>query len=87
MWGFSEVLRVEKFRKGLEFKIRQRLITSRVEDYKNLVILAKAVEEDIQERTKIKAMLELSSSKIVKFNQPWKGKSSLNSSKKNAFQY
>ena len=54
----TETLRVKKFSKGLEFKIRQRLTTSRVEYYKNLVILAEAIEEDIQERTKIKAILD-----------------------------
>ena len=52
-----------------------------------MVILAEAVEEDIQERTKMNAALEQNGGKTVKFNQPWKGKSSLNSSKKNAFQY
>jgi len=35
----------------------QTLKQSCVEDYKNLVILAKAVKEDIQERTKIKAAI------------------------------
>ena len=53
----TKALRVKKFRKGLNFKIRQHLTTSRVEDYKNLVILAEAVE-DLQEHTKIKAALE-----------------------------
>ena len=52
-----ETLRVKKFCKGLDFKIKQRLTTSQVEDYKNLVILAKAVKEDIQEHTKIKAAI------------------------------
>ena len=61
----TETLRVKKFRKGLNFKIRQRLTTSRVEDYKNLVILAEAVEEDIQERTKMKATLEQNRGKTV----------------------
>ncbi|XP_075670335.1 uncharacterized protein LOC142640125 [Castanea sativa] len=42
-----EALRVKKFRNGLEFKIRQHLTTSRVDDYKSLVVLAKAVEEDL----------------------------------------
>ena len=54
----TETLRVKKFHKWLIFKIRQHLTTSRVEDYKNLVIFAEAVEEDIQERTKMKAALE-----------------------------
>ena len=54
----TEALRVKKFHKWLNFKIRQRLTTSRVEDYKNLVILAEAIEEDIQEHTKTKAVLE-----------------------------
>ena len=61
----TKALRVKKFRKGLNFKIRQHLITSRVEDYKNLVILAEAVEEDIQERTKMKAALEHNRGKTV----------------------
>ena len=54
----TEALRVKKFRKGLNFKIRQHLTTSQVEDYKNLVILVESKEEDIQERTKMKAELE-----------------------------
>ena len=54
----TEVLRVKKFRNRLEFKIRQRLTTSRVEDYKTLVVLAETVEEDLQERIKIKTALE-----------------------------
>ncbi|XP_075650099.1 uncharacterized protein LOC142620647 [Castanea sativa] len=66
----TEALRLKKFRKGLDFKIRQCLTTPRVEDYKNLFILAKIVEEDIQERTKMKATLEQSRGKTVKFNQP-----------------
>ena len=66
----TKALRVKKFRKGLNFKIRQHLTTSRVEDYKNLVILAEAVEEDIQECTKMKAALEQNRGKAVKFNQP-----------------
>ena len=65
-----ETLRVKKFRKGLDFKIKQRLTTSQVEDYKNLVILAKVVGEDIQERTKMKAALEHNRGKTTKFNQP-----------------
>ncbi|XP_050263998.1 uncharacterized protein LOC126708239 [Quercus robur] len=83
----TKTLRVKKFHKGLNFKIRQRLTTSRVEDYKNLVILAEAVEKDIQECTKMKAIMEQDKDKTVKFNQPWKGKSSLNSSKKNTTKY
>ena len=51
-----------------------------------MVVLAEAVE-DLQEHTKIKAALEQNKGKIVKFNQPWKGKPSLNSSKKNTIQY
>ena len=42
----------------MNFKIRQHLTTSQVEDYKNLVILVESKEEDIQERTKMKAELE-----------------------------
>ncbi|XP_023885427.2 uncharacterized protein LOC111997559 isoform X2 [Quercus suber] len=81
----TEALRVKKFRKGLNFKIRQRLTTSLVEDYKSLVTLAEAVEEDIQERIKMKAVMEQNKGETVKFNQPWKGKS--NSSKKNTTKY
>ena len=65
---FIEICR--NFCKELNFKIRQRLTTSRVEDYKNLVILAEAVEEDIQERTKMKVALEQNRGKTMKFNQP-----------------
>ncbi|XP_075670018.1 uncharacterized protein LOC142639764 [Castanea sativa] len=83
----TEALRVKKFRNGLEFKIRQRLTTSRVEDYKTLVTLAEAVEEDLKERTRIKAALEQNKGKTVKFNQPWKGKPSHNSFKKNTNKY
>ena len=83
----TEALRVKKFCKGLNFKIKQRLTTSRVKDYKSLVTLAKAVEEDIQECTKMKAVMEQDKGKTVKSNQPWKGKSSLNSSKKNTTKY
>ena len=83
----TEALRVKKFCKGLNFKIRQRLTTSRVEDYKTLVTLAEAVEEDIQECNKMKAEMEQDKGKTVKFNQPWKGKSSHNSSKKNTTKY
>ncbi|XP_065632309.1 uncharacterized protein LOC136068715 [Quercus suber] len=50
---------------------------------KRLLLEGRAVKEDLQESTKIKATLEQNKGKIVKFNQPWKGKSSLNSSKKN----
>ncbi|KAF3965570.1 hypothetical protein CMV_010252 [Castanea mollissima] len=39
-------------------RVLERLTTSRVEDYKTLVTLAEAVEEDLQERTRIKAALE-----------------------------
>nr|XP_023905116.1 uncharacterized protein LOC112016887 [Quercus suber] len=83
----TEALRVKKFRKGLNFKIRERLTTSRVEDYKELVTLAEAVEGDIQERAKMKAVMEQDKGKTMKFNQPWKGKSSLNSSNKNTTKY
>ena len=65
----TEALRVKKFCNGLEFKIRQRLTTSRCEDYKTLVVLAKTVEEDLQECTKIKAVLKQNKGKTVKFNQ------------------
>nr|POE44592.1 hypothetical protein CFP56_76353 [Quercus suber] len=85
--GVSQALRVKKFRKGLNFKIRERLTTSRVEDYKELVTLAEAVEGDIQERAKMKAVMEQDKGKTMKFNQPWKGKSSLNSSNKNTTKY
>ena len=51
-----EVLRVKKFCKGLDFKIKQRLTTFQVQDYKNLVILVEAIEEDIQERAKSKPL-------------------------------
>nr|POF09978.1 hypothetical protein CFP56_39927 [Quercus suber] len=44
---------------GLNFKIRQRLTTSRCEDYKALVVLAEAIEEDLQEGTKIKATVRV----------------------------
>ena len=83
----TEALRVKKFCKGLNFKIRQRLTTSQVKDYKTLVTLAEAVKEDIQERNKMKAEMEQDKGKTVKFNQPWKGKSSHNSSKKNTTKY
>ena len=53
-----EALRVKKFHKRLNFKIRQRLTTSQVEDYKSLVTLAEVVEEGIQECTKMKAVME-----------------------------
>ena len=53
----TKALRVKKFRNGLEFKIRQRLTTFLVEDYKILVVLVEAVE-DLQEHTKIKAALK-----------------------------
>ena len=61
----TKALRVKKFRKGLNFKIRQHLTTSRVEDYKNLVILVEVVKEDIQKHTKMKAVLEQNRGKIV----------------------
>ena len=67
---FTEALRVKKFCKMLNFKIRQRLTTSRVEDYKNLITLTEAIEEDIQERNKMKAVMEQDKGKTVKFNQP-----------------
>ena len=49
----------------------------------SLVTLTEAVEEDIQERTKMKAVMEQDKGKTLKSNQPWKGKFFLNSSKKN----
>ena len=66
----TEALRVKKFCKGLNFKIRQRMTTSQVEDYKTLVTLAEAVEEDIQERNKMKAEMEQDKGKTMNFNQP-----------------
>ncbi|XP_030942009.1 uncharacterized protein LOC115967063 [Quercus lobata] len=64
----TEALRVKKFCKGLNFKIRQCSTTSRVEDYKNLVTLAEAIEEDIHERNKMKALMEQDKGKTMKFN-------------------
>ena len=41
----TKALRVKKFCNGLEFKIRQRLTTSWVENYKPLVVLAEAIKD------------------------------------------
>nr|XP_023898139.1 uncharacterized protein LOC112010013 [Quercus suber]POE53741.1 hypothetical protein CFP56_23281 [Quercus suber] len=83
----TEALRVKKFHKGINFKIRECLTTSQVQGCKNLVVLAEVVEEDIQELARIKTTMEQSKGKTTKFNQPWKGKFSPNYSKRNSFQY
>ncbi len=43
----EEILRIKKFRKGLNFNIRERLTTTKIKEYKELVSTAEEVEEDI----------------------------------------
>ena len=77
----TKVLRVKKFGKGLNFKIREGLTTTQNQDYKNLVALVEAMEEDVQESARIRTTMEQGIGKTIKYNQPWKGKFSPNSSK------
>ena len=53
-----EALRVKKFHKGLNFKIKEHLTTAQVHGYKNLVVLAEVVEEDIQELARIRTTMK-----------------------------
>ena len=53
-----EALRVKKFHKGLNFKIKEYLTTAQVQGYKNLVVLAEVVEEDIQELARIRTTMK-----------------------------
>lgn len=72
----------------MNFKIRECLTTSQIQDYKNFVTLAEVVEEDIQEFARIMTTMEQGRGKTTRSNQPCKRKFSPNSSIKTThFQY
>ena len=64
----TKVLRVKKFGKGLNFKIREGLTTTQNLDYKNLVALAEAMEEDVQESARIRTTMEQGDRKSTRLN-------------------